>query len=67
MNQVFAGTIVSASADFNSQPETKFKIEAQIGFWGAVTAQPPTSINGTQSVADFRKATSPKSRDELYK
>ena len=53
MNQVFAGTIVSASADFNSQPETKFKIEAQIGFWGSVTAQAPTSIKGTQSVADF--------------
>ena len=53
MNQVFAGTIVSASADFNSQPDVRFKVEAQIGFWGAVTAQAPTSIQGTQSVADF--------------
>lgn len=53
MSQVFAGTITSASADFNSQPEIKFKIEAQIGFFGAVTAQSPTAIKGSQSVSSF--------------
>lgn len=53
MTQIFAGTITSASADFNSQPEIKFRIEAQVGFFGAVTAQAPTSIKGSQSVASF--------------
>lgn len=53
MTQIFAGSITNASADFNSQPEIKFKIDAQVGYFGAVTAQAPTSIKGSQSVADF--------------
>ena len=53
MSQIFAGTIVNAAADFNSQPETKFKIEARIGLWGSVKAQGQNVVAGTQPVSSF--------------
>jgi len=52
-NQIYAGTITKASADFNSAPEVKFNIESQIGFFGAVTAQGDNVVNGTQSASSF--------------
>lgn len=51
--QVFAGTIASAVADFNSQPDIKMKIDARIGFFGSITAQGQNVVKGTQSVASF--------------
>ena len=53
--QIFAGSITSASADFNSVPEVKFKIEARIGFYGSVTAQSPNAISGSMPVSTFIK------------
>ena len=53
MSQIFAGSITSASADFNGAPEVKFKIEARIGFFGSVTAQGQGVVNGQQPAADF--------------
>lgn len=53
MSQVFAGSIVEAGADFNSQPDVKFKIKAEVGFWGRVMAQGPNVIAGTQPAAKF--------------
>lgn len=51
--QVFAGSITSATVDFNSAPEVKFKIEARIGFFGSLTAQGPSAISGTQPASTF--------------
>lgn len=53
--QIFAGSITSASADFNSAPDVKFKIEARIGFLGSVTAQGQNVVNGSQPVSNFIK------------
>lgn len=53
LNQVFAGTITKAGADFNSSPEVKFKMEAAIGFYGRMTAQGPNVVSGSQSAASF--------------
>lgn len=53
MSQIFAGSITSASADFNGAPEVKFKIEARVGFFGSVTAQGQGVVNGTQPASDF--------------
>lgn len=53
MSQVFAGSITSASADFNGAPEVKFKIEARIGYFGSVTAQGQGVINGAQPASSF--------------
>lgn len=52
-SQIFAGTIQSATADFNSQPDVKMKIDARIGFWGSVTAQGQNVVSGNQSAAKF--------------
>lgn len=52
-NQIYAGTITRASADFNSAPDVKFNIESQIGFFGAVTAQGQNVVNGTQQASSF--------------
>ena len=51
--QVFAGTIASAVADFNSQPDIKMKTDARIGLFGSITAQGQNVLKGTQSVASF--------------
>lgn len=53
LSQIFAGSITSATADFNSAPEVKFKIEARIGYWGSVTAQGQGVVNGKQPASDF--------------
>ena len=53
MNQIFAGTITKAGADFNAQPNVKFKIEAQVGFFGRVLAQGQNVISGKQKAATF--------------
>ena len=53
LSQIFAGSITSASADFNGAPEVKFKIEARVGFFGSVTAQGQGVVSGTQPAADF--------------
>ena len=52
---VFQGTITKAGADFNSAPDVKFKIEAQIGYFGRMTAQGPTAIHGAQPASAFIK------------
>ncbi len=52
-SQVFAGTIQSASADFNSQPDIKMNIQARVGFEGSITAQGQNVVSGSQPVADF--------------
>lgn len=49
----FQGTITQASADFNGAPDVIFKIEAEAGYYGAITAQSPTALKGSQPVADF--------------
>lgn len=53
LTQVFAGSIVWANADFSSSPEVSFKLHAEVGFWGRVTAQGPNVINGSQDAASF--------------
>lgn len=53
LSQIFAGSITSATADFNSAPEVKFKVEARIGYWGSVTAQGQGVVNGKQPASDF--------------
>lgn len=53
LTQVFAGSIATAGADFNSAPDVKFKIEGQIGFFGRIQAQGQTAIHGEQPAADF--------------
>ena len=53
LTQIFAGNITKAGADFNSAPDVVFKMEAQIGFYGAIKAQGPNVINGTQDAASF--------------
>lgn len=55
LTEVFAGNITRAYADFNSAPNVAFKAEAQVGFWGRISAAGPTSIHGVQSVASFVK------------
>lgn len=51
--QVFAGSITSATMDFNSAPDLKMKIEARIGFFGSLTAQGPSAISGEQPASNF--------------
>lgn len=53
LSEIFAGSITEAQGDLSGAPETQFKINAEVGFWGRVTAQGPTVINGTQDVASF--------------
>lgn len=53
MTQVFCGTITKASADFSGAPEVKFSIESQTAFYGSITAQSDSVINGSQSAASF--------------
>lgn len=52
-SQVFAGTIQSATADFNAQPDVKMKLDARVGFWGSVTAQGQNVVSGSQTAASF--------------
>lgn len=51
--EIFAGNIVRAAADLNSTPDVKLKIEAQVGFWGRITADGATAVRGSQPAADF--------------
>lgn len=53
LSEIFAGSITAANGDFSGCPEHKIKIDAEVGFWGRVTAQGPNVINGSQSVASF--------------
>ncbi len=53
LSEIFAGSITAANGDFSGCPEHKLKIDAEVGFWGRVTAQGPNVINGSQSVASF--------------
>lgn len=53
LSEIFAGSITAANGDLSGCPEHKLKIEAEVGFWGRVTAQGPNVINGTQSAASF--------------
>lgn len=55
MSECFNGSIVTAGADFNSAPDIKFKVDAQIGYFGSVTAQGENVIAGSQKAADFIK------------
>ena len=52
LTQIFAGSIVNASADLSSADKI-FKIEAQLGFWGSVQPCSPNAVKGTQSAASF--------------
>ena len=52
-SQIFAGTITSAAADFNTAPNLKLKIDARLGFYGSVTAQGQNVVSGTQPVSSF--------------
>lgn len=52
-SQIFAGTIQSATADFNSQPDIKMTLQARIGFEGSITAQGQNVVSGSQPAADF--------------
>jgi len=49
----FQGEITSASADFNSTPDIWMKFEATSGYFGEVTPQGPTAINGSQKASTF--------------
>lgn len=51
-SQIFAGSITNAAADLNA-PNTKIKIDAEVGFWGRVTPQDRNVIQGEQPVAAF--------------
>ena len=51
--EIFAGNIVRAAADLNGTPDVKLKIEAQVGFWGRITADGATAVRGSQPAADF--------------
>ncbi len=53
LSEIFAGSITAANGDFSGCPEHKLKIDAEVGFWGRVTAQGPNVINGTQTAASF--------------
>ena len=53
MPQIFAGSIATAGADFNSAPDVKFKIEGQVGFFGRIQAQGQTAVHGQQAAEDF--------------
>lgn len=53
MTQIFAGSITSATADFNGAPDIKFKIDAQVGYFGSVTPQGQNFVSGSQPVANF--------------
>lgn len=53
LSQIFAGSITAANGDLSGCPEHKLKIDAEVGFWGRVTAQGPNVINGTQAAASF--------------
>ena len=53
MTQVFCGTITKASADFSGAPEVKLSIESQTAFFGSITAQSDSVVNGSQSAASF--------------
>lgn len=53
LSEVFAGSVIDAQGDLSGAPESQFKINAEVGFWGRVTAQGPTVVNGTQDVASF--------------
>lgn len=53
LRQIFAGTIATAGADFNSAPDVTFKIEGQVGFFGRIQAQGQTAIQGEQDAASF--------------
>ena len=53
LSQIFAGSITAANGDLSGYPEHKLKIDAEVGFWGRVTAQGPNVINGTQAAASF--------------
>ena len=55
LNKCFSGEITKASADFNSAPDVTFKLECMTGFWGLVTIQSPTAVNGSQTVEEFVK------------
>lgn len=55
LTEIFAGTIVQATCDFNRTPDVCFRIEGEIGFWGRVTATGPTAIRGEQPASDFIK------------
>lgn len=55
MSEIFAGSIVSANADYSGCPEHKLVIDAEVGFWGRVMPQGPGVINGTMSLASFVK------------
>ena len=49
--EIFAGNIVRAAADLNSTPDVKLKIEAQVGFWGRITADGATAVTRWDSGA----------------
>ena len=53
MSVAFQGTITQASADFNGSPDVTFKLEAEAGYYGSITAQSPTALNGSQPAASF--------------
>lgn len=53
LSLAFSGEITQASADFNSAPDVPFKIEAMTGYFGTITPQSPTAVNGSQPAADF--------------
>ena len=53
LSQIFAGSITAANGDLSGCPEHKLKIDAEVGFWGRITAQGPNVINGTQAAASF--------------
>lgn len=53
LSEIFAGSVIDAQGDLSGAPEAQFKINAEVGFWGRVTAQGPSVINGTQDVASF--------------
>ena len=59
--EIFAGNIVRAAADLNGTPDVKLKIEAQVGFWGRITADGATAVRGSQPAADLKTEALPHS------
>lgn len=55
LSRIFAGEIVTASADFNAAPDPVFDIEALTAYYPALMATGPLAIKGDAPAADIIK------------
>lgn len=53
LTQVFAGSVVWANADYSGMPDIAFKLHAEVGFWGRVTAQGNNVLTEDQDAGSY--------------